>query len=52
MPHFRTSVALWGHRGCLYEVWEVDGGPMDVIGGRLYEVCEVLRRFWMIEGLI
>ena len=38
--------------GCLYVVREVYGDPMGVVGGRLYEVCEVLRRFWMIEGLI
>ena len=38
--------------GRLYEVWEVYWDPMDVIRGRLFEVCEVLRRFWMIEGLI
>ena len=30
-----------GHRGRLYEVWEVYGDPMGAIGGRLYEVWEV-----------
>ena len=30
-----------GHRGRLYEVSEVYGDPMGVIGGRLYEVWEV-----------
>ena len=41
-----------GHRGSLYEVWEVYWDPMGVIRGRLFEVYELLRRFWMIEGLI
>ena len=26
-----------GHRGHLYEVWEVYGYPLGVIGGHLYE---------------
>ena len=33
--------SLWGLYGAIYEVWEVYGDLMGVIGGRLYKVWEI-----------
>ena len=37
----KSMGSLWGHRGRLYEVWEVYMDPMGIIGGCLYKIWEV-----------